>query len=308
MKYQGLEFSSIGNTEFSCINCDSKLYVTNKSDIKFEREKIKQNLKNKKDQYDLRQIQIEEKISKLSASGKLTEEMSVMVGFKLDCSNLLWLSEDEFKKKIKPVRTTLPLPFSLEDNDIISNAVDWYIRDETNITKRRSHQRFFYPVSADILDGECEIINNGAQTIPKYSSYYQMNSDYPNFQFNFYMSWEVKDAYPPDVLVGYPPLPMNIEYETNREKKDLCFRIWKQNNDTIFTKIEEYKEERIMNEKSKLVNISNDLALFAQKKCCKKITNQLVNDFLKEKNIQFIWKDSRDIVRIRSGLILKGMR
>ena len=128
-----------------------------------------------------------------------------------------------------------------------------------------------------------------------------------------YDTHTLKDAkiyrlYPPNVLVGNPPRPMNIEYEKKYRDQKHCIDIRMKLYYEIQHKFEETNENEIKEEKTRLEIISRDLALFAQENNSKTVTKKLMEEFLRENEIDLVWRDSRDILRIRAGLVMKRVR
>ena len=113
---------------------------------------------------------------------------------------------------------------------------------------------------------------------------------------------------PPEALVGDDFLPINIEYEKKVQTLILCEEIRIRLYPECRKQIDDIKEEDIKMEKLKLGALTRELARFTINQKKNRISNNLLDKFLKENKVELVWSDSRDILRIGASLIVRGVR
>ena len=226
------------------------------------------------------------------------ESKSIAIdGVKYD--HLQWMSEEDFEREVKPSRSSLDHPYCLSDEEITSLAVSWCTIGP--ITKRKTVWSFFYP-----NDERHWLMSSYSRVLERNGNSFEVAEQGLNDGDN---AREIFDNYPPDVLVGKPPIPMSIGYEKKARQFNACCDIRSiLYGGKVYSAVKEANEYDIAEEKKKLPNLIEELVLFARGRKSRSVSNKLLDEFINENEIEFIWRDSRDILRIGAGFVIGGKR
>ena len=267
-----------------CPNCESELHSTQEWNITRARE-----------QFLMDSERMEEEYRNRSIPPKLR---SIYIdGAKYD--HLQWMSEEDFEREVKPSRSSLDYPYCLSDEEITSLAVSWCTNGP--ITKRKTRWSFFYP-----NDERHWHMTSYSRVLQQDENSFEVSERGLNDEDN---AREIFEQYPPDVLVGKPPIPMSIDYEKKvRRFNESCNIRSILYSGEIYNAVKKANEYDITEEKRKLPNLIEELVLFARGKKSRSVSNKLLDEFINENEIELIWRDSRDILRIGAGFIMVGKR
>ena len=325
-----------------CPDCQSKLFLSDQAKVKASKAILNEiNNFRKEEQESLHSE--EDRLRELMGSrGQILENMRFIADDE-DYSHLPWMSKQDFDDIVSLERFDLPFPFCMTDEEIVADAVMWCTDSSVSRTKSlwsyfyrdsehsdwrtygRGYEHDYYLKTEEILEDEFLKVTRTVQENPDYNFYDFMRnrshsfSDYmarinsPTISVTYVKSsgseWnEALQYHPPEVLVGYPFRPKNFDYEKGNFIGKSCEKIRKRLFYLIKGKIELRNKERVDFEKGILVNHSEKLASFAKEKKLSKISNKTTTEYIEDEGLELIWKDSKDVLRIRSNLILEGLR
>lgn len=277
-----------------CPICQSQLFVAETSKIDDAKSILTGIIGSIKEEEEERQNLKSERIKSLTSKKGLLDDMTIVINGE-DYSHLPWMSEDELNSISHVKREDLPHPFCMTNEEIIEEAVSWCT--DAIVSKTKSLWRYFY--------------KEEQEQYRDYKHEYHYNQRgprlYNEISIQFYNS-EFYKSNPPEVLVGYPTYPKNLPYERRMNQIDLCERIRKELYYDIKEKIELKNTQRIESEKGMLIDYSYKLVTFAKRRNSNTVSNKILSEFIEEEDLELVWKDSKDVLRIRSNLMLKGLR